>query len=973
MAAIVIGPPLAARPAGQIPATPLAFEQNLGQAARQVKFQARAPHFMVWLTEQGAMIGTRDAKTNSYVEMQCEGGNPAPRLESEDRRPGVSNYFTGRDRRNWQTDVPQFGKIRYRSMYPGIDLVFYGDESNLEYDFDLAPGADPSRISLAFVGARRVSLDADGGLVLDFGNAQLRNLPPRIMQSGRRVGGHWTLLGKNRAGFVTDPFDRFQPLVIDPILTYATYLGGATVNGPSQTEPASAFFSVAIDAQGNIIAGGITNVLNFPVENALFSSLPAGLAGGDYGFVTKINPSAVGKASVLFSTYFNIGVQIGGGAVNAVAVDRNGNVYFTGHTGDNLPVQNPLPNLSALPSSGCPGRINGQLTQNGPCEHGFITELSPTGNKLLFSSYLGGTMHDEGNALAIDSRGNIYIAGDTNSFDFPLAGNFIQSGPGGARSGFVSVISASDSLTFSTYFSSSGQNDSVNAIAVDSSGRIFIAGTAGAPGLPSTGGFQPNYPGGSNHPLAGFAAILNPAAQPVLLYSTYLGGSDFDSQANGVATDGKGNIFVAGSAQATDFPVTAGAVRGPGGGVNPKAFATELNPSAQGTAQLTYSTILGGSYVDTALGVAVDPSGRILVAGTTSSLNFQITANAVQPDFVGVIDPSTGFPSDMGFLAQIDPTMSGAKSLIYSSYVGGTTGSGLNTLALDSTGKIAVVGGGATSGAPVLSAFQPVVLGSSDAYLARFDLSQTGPMIDRVENAASLSADPNGTMSPGMIVTIKGSGLGPTIATSGTIDPTSGKVSTSVAGVQVLIDNTPCPLLYLSATQINAIAPYELATKRNQTVQVQVIYNQVPGNVTYEIVNLTNPGIFSFDDGSGQGAILNQDGTVNGASNAAARGSLIQIFATGEGQTVPPGVDGAIANEPLGSIPTPAASVSVFIGGLQVPSSSVTYAGTLPGGVAGALQINAMIPANAPTGSAIPIVLTIGQNSSPKTLTMAIQ
>lgn len=588
---------------------------------------------------------------------------------------------------------------------------------------------------------------------------------------------------------------------------------------------------------------------------------------------------------------------------------------------------------------------------------------------------MGGSNQDYGYGVTLDAKGNIYVAGTTNSFDFPVAGNFVQSGlNGGSQSGFVSMISPSYSLVYSTTLGSGGGPDYIHGVAVDSSGRIFVGGIAGSTNLPVIGGLP--YPGGSKLPAEAFAAILNPSKQPSLIYSTYLGGSDFNSGALGVATDGTGNIYLAGISQATDFPVTSTSVRGPGGGLYPHVFVTKLNPSAQGNAQLAYSTFLGGSFQDHAAGIAVDSTGKIIVAGYTNSPNFEITTNAVQREYVGTL-LSSGFYTDLGFLAQIDPTLSGASSLVYSSFVGGGGvnggGSVVYAVALDATGKIAVVGGGSTAGAPVPFGYQTALLGSGDAYLARFDMSQTGPLLTSIENAASLSADQNGTMSPGMIVTLKGTGLGPAIATNGSIDPTSGKVSTSAAGVQVLIDGVPCPLLYLSATQINAIAPYELVNKRNQTVQVQVIYNQVPGNIFYEIVNLTNPGIFSFDDGSGQGAILNQDGTVNGASNAAARGSLIQIFATGEGQTNPPGVDGAIANEPLGSIPTPVAAVTVTIGGVAVPASGITYAGTLPGGVAGALQINATIPANAPTGSAVPIVLTIGQNSSPKTLTLAIQ
>jgi len=957
---LLFGLPLFATQA-QIPQTPRAFERNLGQAARQVKYQARAPHFMVWLTEQGAMIGMRGTHGSTYVEIQCVGGNPAPRIDAEDQRAGISNYFIGRNPKAWHTDVPQYGRVRYRAVYPGIDLVFYGGPSNLEYDFDLAPGTDPSRISLAFVGARKVSLDADGGLIVDTGDAQLRNLPPRITQNGKRVGGHWTLQG-NRAGFVTDRFDRSKPLVIDPILTYATYAGGASGS--------DAVGALAIDKQGNILVGGETNSVDFPLTNPLDPTLADRSGANVYAFILKINPSAAGPASLVYSTFFaTAGVMDEGSVLFGLTSDQAGNAYFTGSAGDNLPIVSALPGQSTYNAApNCP--VQGVYT---PCDHVYVAEISPTGNKLLFSTYLGGSNEDQGFGIQVDSAGNIYVAGQTASGDFPVAGNSVQSLlRGNGNNGFVSVISASHTLAYSTFFGSFGTQDSINAIAVDSNGRIFIAGQAGAAGLPIANGFQPSYPGGANQPVAGFVSILNPSLPQPLVYSTYLGGTDHMTSASAVATDGSGNIYVAGATQATNFPVTPTAIRGPGQGANPKVFVTKLNPTAQGNAQLTYSTILGGSFADGAAAMAVSASGIISVAGSTNSFNFQITNNAYQPIFVGSGPLSS--PTPMGFLAQIDPTKSGAAGLLYSSYAG-SVNSSMYALALDSTGKIVAIGGSGFAGAPLTAAaFQSKYAGGDgDGYVASFDMSQTGPMVTNVENAASLSADPNGTISPGMVVTLKGAGLGPATATNGTIDPSSGKVSTNVDGVQVLIDNTPCPLLYISSTQINAVAPYELANKVGQSVIVEVTYNQAAGSALAAIVSATNPGIFSFDDGSGQGAILNQDGTVNGASNAAARGSLIQIFATGEGQTVPPGVDGAIANEPLGSIPTPAASVSVSIGGVQVPSSAVTYAGTLPGGVAGALQINAMIPANAPTGAAIPIVLTIGQNSSPKTLTIAVQ
>jgi uncharacterized protein (TIGR03437 family) len=951
---------LAASPAAQIPVTPLAFEPNVGQADAQVKYLAHASHGMLWLTEKGLVLSA-GGKTGSVVRVRFEGGNAAPRIEAEDKHTGISNYFIGNDRRNWHTGVPQYGKVRYREVYPGIDVVFYGNPSNVEYDFVLRPGADPARIRLAFDGASKLTTDSDGGLVLRTGGAEIRNLPPVIRQDGKLVGGHWAVLGKNRAGFVVDRFDRSKPLIIDPVLTYASLVGGVYRD---------VIVGVAIDGQGNIIAGGITNSPDFPLARPFDSVLEDTSGGSVYPFVLKINPSAAGPASLVYSTFFaSAGILDEGSTLYAITADLSGNAYFTGSAGDNLPVEHALPGQGTY-NSNQQCLIQGEYTY---CDHGFVAELNSAGNQLLFSSYLGGSKEDQGYAIAVDATGNIYVGGVTQSSDFPTMGNFVQGSlQGSGTNGFVSVISPSHTLTYSTFFSSGGSQDGVNTIAVDSSGRIFLAGDAGGSALPVANGFQPTYPGGANHPSAAFAAILNPSLPQPLLYSTYLGGSDHESSANAVATDGAGNIYVVGQTQATDFPVAATAVRGPGAGANPKAFVAKLNPAAQGKQQLVYSTILGGSFIDIAQAVAVGPSGRITVAGETNSLNFELTSNAYQQTFVA--GETASGPTPIGFLAQIDPTQSGSASLLYSSFLG-SPNSILYGVALDSTGNIVVVGGEATGGPPLTpSAFQSAYGGgASDGYIARFDMSQTGPAITSVENGASLSADTNGMISPGMIVTVKGTGLGPSVATAGSIDPTSGKVSTNVAGVEVLIDNTPCPLLYISATQVNAVAPYELAAKAGQAVAVQVIYNQGSASTVYKIVSATNPGIISFDDGSGQGAILNQDGTVNGPSNPAARGSLVQIFATGEGQTVPPGVDGVIANEPVASIPHPAAALSLTIGGVAVPTSSITYAGTLPGGVAGALQINAMIPANAPTGSAIPIVLTIGANSSPNTLTMAVQ
>jgi len=943
----------------RIPVTPLAFEPNVGQADARVKFLARAPEATLWLTERGVRLGG--------MGIRFEGGNANPKIESEEPQPGISNYFTGNDRSRWHTRVPHFSKVRYRDAYPGIDVVFYGNPGQLEYDFVLRPGADPSRIRLTFDGIERLS-EEGGNLVLKSGSAQMRNLRPAIQQDGKPIGGRWVVRGKRSAGFVVDSYDRSRPLVSDPVMTYASLLGG--------TGPVSVT-GIAIDPQGNIVVcGNAASESAFPTQNALYPTFSSNPSGAQISYVAKFNPAASGKASLVYSTYFDAnGSQVVGSAAYGVAVDQSGNAYFVGTAYGNLPIQNALPQGSGYNSNGtCVVIIDGNRT-SGACEHGYVAELSPSGATLLFSSYLEGSEDDQPEAIAVDSAGNIYVAGITQSQDFPVTQNAVQSlisGHGTYNNSFVTKIAPAHTIQYSTFFGASGAVD-IFGVAADAHGNIYICGTTLGAGLPvSSGAFQAVYPGNSYNPTVGFVAVLNPSAQPGLVYGSYLGGSNSNTVLNAVTADAAGNIYAVGFSEATDFPVTPGAIRGPTTVGNAKAVAVKLNPSAQGSAQLVYSTILGGSYSETASGIALDASGHMTIVGTTMSPDFPATANAFQPYYGGEFFSNGSF-SQVGYLAQIDPTKSGMAGLIYSTFVGGTASSNLTAVALDAVGKTAAVGGATLAGnSPVTSsAFQTNFAGTEgnpDAFVARFDLTRTGALSTFVENGASLSADAIGALSPGLIFTLKGTGLGPTAAAGGIIDSSTGKVSTSVQGVQVLVHNVPCPLLYISATQINAIAPFALANV-TQPVAVQAVYNGVPGNVIYMPVAATAPGIFSFDDGAGQGAILNQDGSVNGASNPAARGSVVQIFATGGGQTVPAGVDGAISTEPLGQIPAPAAKVTLTIGGV---TATLDYAGSLPQGVAGALQINAVVPASVTPGSAVPVVLTIGANASPKTLTMAV-
>ena len=951
----LVAPAVFAAAARQLSTLPLAFEPNEGQANAQVRFLAHSPHATVWFTQREAVYGD--------LRVRFEGAAAAPRMEGQDRQTGISNYFSGNDRKRWRTNIPRFGKVVYHDLYPGIDAVFYGNSGQLEYDFVLKPGADPAHIRLVFGGADATRIDASGDLVLTVGPDEFRNRRPVITQNGKRVGGHWQLTGSHRAGFALDPYDRNQPLTIDPILTYATFLGGANPDAAT---------AIAMDSQGNLVIAGETASSDFPTAAPLYSVSSRG-AIPVVPFIAKLNPLATGADALIYATYFDTGGVLQKGAtVTAVAVDHSGNAYFTGAAYDNLPLQNPLQSTFHI-SYQCslPGVIF-----VGLCQHAYVAEISAAGNQLLFSSYLEGSSYDAGTAIAVDAAGNIFVGGQTKSPDFPVTGNAVLSGTKNLD-GFVTEISAARTLAYSTIFGSptAQANDSVNGIAVDSAGLVYIGGVSESTGLPVSPGAYNSTPVNPSQGYA-FAAILNPANQAPkssLVYSTYVG----PGAGTAVAADSSGNIYLAGIAQAA-FPVTSSAIHGPSTNPNyTSAFVLRLNPSMSGSAQLSYSTCFGSDFshvttsaslVDLPHALAVDPSGKIVATGSTNSPYFVTTPNAIEP-FVPNNAPNM---PDFGFLVQIDPTQPASSALVYSTYLGGPTGTEIYGLALDSTGKIAAVAGQATgAGSPVTPSTFQSYGGGGDAYILRFDLSQTGSAaVNFWSNGASLSANANGVFSPGMIFTLKGTGLGPTAGTGGAIDPVSNKVSTQVSGVQVFVDGVPCPLLYLSATQINAIAPYEIASKAGQYAAVQVFYNGAASNISFVPVKATNPGIFSFDDGTGQAAVLNQDSSVNGPSNPAARGSVIQVFATGEGQTAPPGVDGALATEPLAGIPTPAGKVSLTIGGIP---ASIYFAGTAPGGVAGAFQVDAFIPDGAPVGSAVPIVLNVGGTNSQAGLTIAVQ
>jgi uncharacterized protein (TIGR03437 family) len=941
---------------------PLVFEPNTGQTASQIRYLAHPPHATLWFTDSEVVLGLKDAN----LRMRFAGANRAAKPAAEEPAPGRSNYFIGKDPAQWRTAVPQFGKVRYREIYPGVDAVFYGKDGSLEYDLVAGPYADTSRIRLEFGNASRLSISPDGDLIVTVNGTEIRQRQPRIFQDGRAIAGTYFLAGKKRAGFKIAAYDHSRALVIDPVLTYGSYLGG--LGGDFA-------YSIASDTQGNLYVVGATTSKNFPIAGGYNQSF----SGPQEAFVAKINPAAAGAASLVWSTY--LGGSLEGTVGVGIAVDRAGAVYVTGVTNAfDFPVLNAFQSSINNSFNCTEGDYGLVFTTGNSCGDAFITKLTSTGDHLYYSSYLGGSNTEVGDAVAVDAAGNAYVVGQTASNDFPLRGApVLQTFLRGATDAFVSQISADGrTLLYSTYLGGSG-NDAAYGLVLDSAGNLIIGGgTQSADLAVSSGAYGRSLQGVES----GFLAkiTLSPNAVTPILYMTYLGGVTASTSVFGVAADAAGNLYATGSTNSPGFPVTPGAYQttlsGAPSGTNFQtslfagdAFVAKLNPAAVGLAQLVYSTYLGGSSDEGGISILTDSSGRILVGGTTDSIDFPVTANAFQ---------CCGNGQPIGFIGRLDPSQTGKAQLLYSSFIGGSNGDLLLSLTGDSAGTWAAAAMQTHSfDAPVTpSAYQKFfggqlmgIANDGDAYIARFDLAVSGPVLSQVENAGGLAALPRGVLAPGLMFAVKGTGLGPSIPAGPQLDPDTGLVATTVAGVQVLVGGVPSPLTYVSATQINAVAPYEIASSVGATVPVQVVYNGVPGTVLTASVAATAPGIINFDDGSGQGAIVNSDGSLNSANNPASRGSQVSIYATGEGQTNPAGIDGRLANDAVNSIPRPLAPVVVTIAGVVC---NIGYAGTAPGGVAGFLQINVTVPTNVQPGN-IPLVLTIGSQTSQAGITIAVQ
>lgn len=926
------------------PLPSLFFEPNQGQAGRAVRFLSRGPRSTLFLMAGGQALLRLP---NGSLRMNPAGAAVSPRAVGIEPLSGTISCFVGSDRSKWRTNLAAYSAVKFERVYSGIDLVYRGGNDRLEYDFIVSPGADPSAISLNFSGADRMELDRDGNLVFSLQGKTLLHRKPYVYQPAgqtrREISGRYVLAGALRVRFEIGAYDRHLPLVIDPVISYATYLGGAGADGA---------FSVALDRYGNIFLAGITASLDFPKTTG---SIPGRtFQDATDVFVAKLNPQGT---ALLYATY------LGGSdkdAAMSIAVDAEGNAYLTGGTNSqDFPV---TPGAFQSKFGGTGGRSLPPFST--PVGDGFVTKLNPTGSALVYSSYLGGTSIDQAYGIAVDSSGVASVAGTTGSRDFPVTQGVVQTSGHGSSDIFVARInSAGTGLLYSTYLGGSDE-DYAFALALDSAGSAYVTGVTGSDDFPVTlGAFQSRRKGGAS----AYVAKLN-STGTALVYSTYLGGEN-STYAFGLTIDGAGSAYVTGSTTAGDFPITAGAFqfRSKAGSDGGDVFVTQFNPSGS---SLVYSSVFGGNGADIGYAITVDKSGNAYVTGyakpVSRGIDFPTTPDAVQRC-------GTGYSA--AFLVRLS---AGGTALKYSGYLGGgsRTASIGTAIALDAEGRVYVAGSTDAPDFPVSTeALQKAPGGGGgsdftnlypffgDAFLAQVDLSVQHPFALTCEaNSASLA--PN-AVSPGEIVSFFGSGIGPPAGVPANLDATR-HLPTSLAGVRVLFDGNPAPLLFVRSDQINAVAPFGLDGKTS--TQVQIEYAGVRSNVLSLPVFGANPGIFTTDSsGSGQAAALNEDHSINSQSNPAGPGSIVVLFATGAGKLDPVPEDGtAIAGTPPRTLPA-----SAYIGSCP---AEVLYSGSAPGLIAGAIQVNVRVPDQPQCGRGnLRVVLFFGGALSQELATISVR
>jgi Beta-propeller repeat len=779
-----------ARVRASLEASPLAFEANQGQTDPQVKYMARGSGYTVFLTANDTVFAlhsssqasatrpsqNRGGTTQSVaqknrtaaIHMHLVGGNPQSRITAGSQLPGRSNYFIGNDPSQWHANVAQYARISYRDAYPGVNMAFYGVQKQLEFDFIVAPGASPAPIRLGVSGANRIATDDSGNLILTSaaGDVLLHKPVAYQQKDGARqpVDARFVVQAHNQVSFELGNYDRSRELVVDPAVSYARYLGGVGEDDGN---------AIAVDGSGNAYVTGQTKSTNFPTKNPL---PPGILAGGFDVFVTELSPTG----TRIYSTYIGGASDDSG---NAIAVDGSGDAFVAGGT-----------KSLDFPTHGA-----FQSTFGGVLD-AFVLELSPTGQTLTYSTFVGGSGTDVANGLALDKSGNAYIVGQTNSTSttFPLKNPIVTETTGG----FVTALSPNGStLVYSTYLGKAF-TDFASAVAVDATtGTAYVTGATNSPSFTTTPpvvqatcGTDTTCNGGLYD---AFVSVIKPTGGS-FVYSTFLGGESND-QGLGIAIDSAGDAYVTGVTSSTQFPLTKNLQAYGGSG---DAFVAELNPT--GTAPLIYSTYLGGTGSDRGLAIAVDGNKNAYVTGVTASSDFPA---------IGPTQPKIGGQND-AFVTEIG---AGGSSYIFSTWLGGSLnentatgssgGGSLAGIAVDSGGSIYVTGSTSSTNFPTVSAVEGNTAGGTgDAFVAKFSPSG-GPANFTVAAGALSPASGHAGVSATSTITVTSlNGFAGTVSLGCTVVPAISEAPTcSGTSVNVAANGTATGTLTVNTTAATAL------------------------------------------------------------------------------------------------------------------------------------------------------------------------
>ncbi len=651
---------------------PLYFIRNEGQTDSSVKYYERGGRHATFFTDDGLVLSLVKDKRARAVSISFVGANKDLEPIASGALETRVNYLTGKNKKAWRSDIPVYGSVMYKGVYSNVDISFYGNNNNrIEHDIIVKPGGNPAEVVFSYDGVKSIDVTKAGDLEISLSDGMILEKKPYIYQEidGKRVRveGSYRIInhGSDSAasyGFNVASYDHSRALVIDPTLTYSTYLGGSSPDFSRD---------IAIDNTGAVYITGWTMSANFPTVGPAQGVFSGGLITGD-AFVTKINSAGT---AVVFSTY------LGGSRDEdslAVAVDASGAVYVTGDTESfNFPVINAF-----------------QGSFGGGIKDGFVAKLNPAGNAFVFSTYLGGFADEKSKDIAVDNSGAIYLTGWTASHDFPIV-NPIQSFLAGIKDAFVvKMASTGRSLIYSTFIGGT-DIDGGRALALDATGAVYVAGHSWSVNFPLKNPIQGTFGG-----IKDVVVFKINSAGSALVFSTYIGGAAAE-KSKGIALDSVGSIFVTGWTASADFPVVnplQGVLRG-----LQDAFVFKLAPPGR---RIIFSTYLGGNASDSGRDIAVDSANNVYVVGHTWSSNFP-RMTPLQGTFGGIRD---------GFVTRING--SGSKNL-FSTYLGGSGNDTARGVVLDSSDTVYLTGGTNSLNFPVINPIQARSAGSNDAFIAK--------------------------------------------------------------------------------------------------------------------------------------------------------------------------------------------------------------------------------------------------------------